>query len=114
MLLAFELAERQMLEQGWHPPLNFVVIGGGPTGVELAGAISDIAQLYMRHDFRHIDPTKSRVMLLDGGPRVLAAYPPDLSAKAEAELQRLGVEVHTQTQVTGVGPGWVEANGRAH
>ena len=58
VLLAFELAERQMLEQGWHPPLNFVVIGGGPTGVELAGAISDIAQLYMHHDFRHIDPAK--------------------------------------------------------
>jgi NADH dehydrogenase len=112
VLLAFELAERQMLEQGWHPPLNFVVIGAGPTGVELAGAISDIAQLYMRHDFRHIDPTKSRVMLLDGGNRVLAAYPEDLSAKAEAELKRLGVEVHTQTQVTGVGPGWVEAQGQ--
>jgi NADH dehydrogenase len=112
VLLAFELAERQMLEQGWHPPLNFVVIGAGPTGVELAGAISDIAQLYMRHDFRHIDPTKSRVMLLDSGPRVLAAYPEDLSAKAEAELKRLGVEVHTQMQVTGVGPGWVEANGQ--
>jgi NADH dehydrogenase len=112
VLLAFELAERQMVETGSHPPLNFVVIGGGPTGVELAGAISDIAQLYMRHDFRHIDPTKSRVLLLDGGPRILAAYPPDLSAKAEAELKRLGVEVHTQAQVTGVGPGWVEANGR--
>lgn len=110
VLLAFELAERQMLEQGWHPPLNFVVIGGGPTGVELAGAISDIAQLYMRRDFRHIDPTKSRVMLLDGGPRILAAYPPDLSAKAGTELRRLGVEVHTNMQVTGVGPGWVEAN----
>ena len=55
VLLAFELAERQMVEHGWHPPLNFVVIGGGPTGVELAGAISDIAQLYMRRDFRHID-----------------------------------------------------------
>jgi NADH:ubiquinone reductase (H+-translocating) len=109
VLLAFELAERQMLEQGWHPPLNFVVIGAGPTGVELAGAISDIAQLYMRHDFRHIDPTKSRVMLLDSGKRVLAAYPEDLSAKAEAELKRLGVEVHLQRQVTGVGPGWVEA-----
>ena len=111
VLLAFELAERQMLEQGWHPPLNFVVIGGGPTGVELAGAISDIAQLYMRHDFRHIDPRKSRVLLLDGGPRVLAAYPEVLSAKAEATLKRLGVEVHTKTQVTGIGPGWVEANG---
>ena len=109
VLLAFELAERQMVEHGWHPPLNFVVVGGGPTGVELAGAISDIAQLYMRHDFRHIDPTKSRVVLLEGSPRVLAAYPEDLSAKAEAALTRLGVEVHTNTQVTGIGPGWVEA-----
>jgi len=112
VLLAFELAERQKVEHGWHPPLNFVVIGGGPTGVELAGAICDIAQLYMRHDFRHIDPTKARVLLLDGGPRVLAAYPEDLSAKAEASLTRLGVEVHTKTQVTGVGPGWVEASGQ--
>ncbi len=112
VLLAFELAERQVVERGWHPALNFVVIGGGPTGVELAGAISDIAQLYMRHDFRNIDPTKSRVMLLDGGPRVLAAYPADLSAKAEATLKRLGVEVHTNSHVTGVGPGWVEAGGR--
>ncbi len=112
VLLAFELAERQMVEHGWHPPLNFVVIGGGPTGVELAGAISDIAQLYMRHDFRHIDPSKSRVLLLEGSPRILAAYPPDLSAKAEAALARLGVEVHTQTHVTGLGPGWVEAAGK--
>jgi NADH dehydrogenase len=112
VLLAFELAERQMVEHGWHPPLNFVVIGGGPTGVELAGAISDIAQLYMRRDFRHIDPSKSRVLLLEGSPRVLAAYPPDLSAKAEAALTRLGVEVHTGTHVTGVGPGWVEAGDR--
>jgi NADH dehydrogenase len=109
VLLAFELAERQMVERGWHPPLNFVVVGGGPTGVELAGAISDIAQLYMRHDFRHLDPAKSRVLLLEGTPRVLAAYPADLSAKAEAALTRLGVEVHTNTQVTGIGPGWVEA-----
>jgi len=109
VLLAFELAERQMVEHGWHPPLNFVVIGGGPTGVELAGAISDIAQLYMRHDFRHIDPAKSRVLLLEGSPRILAAYPEDLSAKAEAALRRLGVEVHTHTRVTAIGPGWVEA-----
>jgi NADH:ubiquinone reductase (H+-translocating) len=112
VLLAFELAERQMVEHGWHPPLNFVVVGGGPTGVELAGAISDIAQLYMRRDFRHIDPAKSRVLLLEGSPRVLAAYPADLSAKAEAALRRLGVEVHTNTQVTGIGPGWVEAAGQ--
>ena len=112
VLLSFELAERQMVESGWHPPLNFIVIGGGPTGVELAGAICDIAQLYMRHDFRHIDPSKSRVILLEGSPRVLAAYPPDLSAKAEAALTRLGVEVHTHTQVTNLGPGWVEAAGK--
>ena len=112
VLLAFELAERQMVEYGWHPPLNFVVIGGGPTGVELAGAISDIAQLYMRRNFRHIQTDKSRVLLLDGGQRILATYPPDLSEKAERELRHLGVEVHTDTKVTGVGPGWVEANGQ--
>ncbi len=99
-----------MQEHGWHPPLNFVVIGGGPTGVELAGAISDIAKLYMRHDFRHIDPSKARVLLLDNGPRVLAAYPEDLSAKAERTLFHLGVEVHTKSNVTNVGPGWVETN----
>jgi NADH dehydrogenase len=112
VLLAFELAERQMVEHGWHPPLNFVVIGGGPTGVELAGAISDIAQLYMRRDFRHIDPTKSRVLLLEGSARVLAAYPEDLSAKAETALTRLGVEVHKETHVTDIGPGWIEASGK--
>ena len=112
VLLAFELAERQMQEHGWHPPLNFVVIGGGPTGVELAGAISDIAKLYMRQDFRHIDPSKARVLLLDNGPRVLAAYPEDLSAKAERTLFDLGVEVHTKSHVSNVGPGWVEANGQ--
>ncbi len=95
VLLAFELAERQMLETGSHPPLNFVVIGGGPTGVELAGAISDIAKLYMRHDFRHIDPSKARVFLIEGGPRILAAYPEILSRKAVEQLTALGVEVHT-------------------
>ena len=111
VLLAFELAERQMQEHGWHPPLNFVVIGGGPTGVELAGAISDISRHYMQHDFRHIDPSKSRVMLLDGGPRLLAAYPPDLSAKAEQQLAALNVEIHTDCHVTGVEPGWVVTGG---
>ena len=82
VLLAFELAEREMVETGAHPLLNFVVIGGGPTGVELAGAIADTSKLYMRHDFRHIDPAKSRVILLEGSPRILAAYPEDLSKKA--------------------------------
>jgi NADH:ubiquinone reductase (H+-translocating) len=111
VLLAFELAERQMQEHGWHPPLNFVVIGGGPTGVELAGAIRDIAQYYMRHDFRHINPQKAKVLLVDGGDRLLAAYPPDLSAKAQKELEHLGVEVHLGCHVTGIEPGWVETGG---
>lgn len=112
VLLAFELAERQMLETGSHPPLNFVVIGGGPTGVELAGAISDIAKLYMKHDFRHIDPTKARVLILEGSPRILGAYPEDLSRKAVEQLNDLGVEVHTGTQVTDVQPGYVMVGDR--
>ena len=112
VLLAFELAERQMLETGSHPPLNFVVIGGGPTGVELAGAISDIAKIYMRHDFRHIDPAMAQVLLIEGGPRILAAYPEDLSRKAVEQLNHLGVEVHTGVSVTDVKPGYVIAGGR--
>src|SRR6201992_1640254 len=64
VLLAFELAERQMMERGTHPALNFVIVGGGPTGVELAGAISDIAKLYMSKDFRHIDPSMAQVLIL--------------------------------------------------
>ncbi len=112
VLLAFELAERQMLETGSHPPLNFVVIGGGPTGVELAGAISDIAKLYMRHDFRHIDPAKARVLLIEGGPRILTAYPEELSRKAVDQLAELGVEVHTGIQITDVKAGYVMAGDR--
>jgi NADH dehydrogenase len=111
VLLAYELAERHMLEHGWHPPLNFVIIGGGPTGVELAGAISDIARLYMRSDFRHIDPAKSRVLLIEGSARVLATFPEDLSAMALKQLQDLGVEVQTNKQVTEIGAGYVIAGG---
>src|SRR5665213_280386 len=93
VLLAFELAERQMLEKGSHPALNFVVIGGGPTGVELAGAISDIARLYMTRDFRRIDPSMAQVLILEGGPHILAAYPGDLQASARRQLEKLGVKV---------------------
>lgn len=107
VLLAFELAERQKLETGTHPPLNFVVIGGGPTGVELAGAISDITRHYLQRDFRHIDPAMSRVLLIEGSPQILGSYPEDLSRKAVEQLQHLGVEVHTGRHVTAVEPGYV-------
>jgi len=111
VLLAFELAEREMVETGAHPMLNFVIIGGGPTGVELAGAISDISKLYMRHDFRHIDPSKARVIVIEGSPRILAAYPEDLSKKAVQQLEQLGVEVHTGQSVSDVKPGYVMVGG---
>src|SRR5580698_1970755 len=112
VLLAFELAEREMVETGAHPELNFVIIGGGPTGVELAGAISDISKLYMRNDFRHIDPARARVILIEGSPRILAAYPEDLSKKAAQQLAGLGVEVHAGLSVTDVQPGYVVVGGK--
>jgi NADH dehydrogenase len=112
VLLAFELAEREMVETGAHPMLNFVIIGGGPTGVELAGAISDISKLYMREDFRHIDTSKARVILIEGSPRILAAYPEDLSKKAVEQLTELGVEVHTGQSVMEVKPGYVVVGGK--
>jgi NADH dehydrogenase len=107
VLLAFELAEREAIAQGRHPTLSFVVIGAGPTGVELAGAISDISRRYMEHDFRAIDPRQARIILLEGGPRVLPAYPEDLSASAEKQLRDLGVEVRTNAMVTNIEPGCV-------
>lgn len=109
VLLAYEIAERRAGAGETQYPLNFVVIGAGPTGVELAGALADIAREALIHDFRSIDPARSRVLLLEGGPRVLAAYPEDLSAKAQAQLEKLGVEVHTGTIVSGVEPGRVHA-----
>ena len=107
VLLAFELAERQMMETGTHPPLNFVIVGGGPTGVELAGAISDIAKLYMAKDFRHIDPSMAQVLILEGSPNILAAYPPDLQRKAGEQLNALGVKFRTSAHVSDVQPGYV-------
>ncbi|MEI9981179.1 MAG: NAD(P)/FAD-dependent oxidoreductase [Edaphobacter sp.] len=107
VLLAFELAEREMMEKGTHPALNFVIIGGGPTGVELAGAISDIAKLYMAKDFRHIDPSMAKVLILEGSPSILAAYPPDLQRKAGEQLNALGVQFRTNAHVSDVQPGYV-------
>lgn len=107
IMLAYELAEREAVETGHHPPLNFVVIGGGPTGVELAGAIRDIASIYLREDYRHIDTTKTRVILIEGGPHIVPSYPPDLQQKAVEQLESLGVEVMTGKTVTDVEPGYV-------
>jgi NADH:ubiquinone reductase (H+-translocating) len=107
VLLAFETAEREVIAGRRSPALNFVVIGAGPTGVELAGAIADISKRYMEHDFRAIDPTKARIILLEGGPRVLPVYPPDLSASAEKQLTDMGVEVRVNAMVTNVEPGMV-------
>ncbi len=107
VLLAFELAERQKLETGMHPPLNFVIVGGGPTGVELAGSISDIAKLYMTRDFRHIDPGSAQVLILEGSPHILGMYPPDLQLKAVEQLNALGVTARTGAHVTDIQPGYV-------
>lgn len=107
VLLAFEIAERESLAQGKHRDLNFVVIGAGPTGVELAGAISDISRRYMEQEFRGIDPRQARVILLEGSPRVLPTFPEDLSASAEKQLSELSVEVRTSTMVTNIEPNMV-------
>jgi NADH dehydrogenase len=107
VLLAFELAERQANREKEQVQLNFVVVGGGPTGVELAGTLAEIARRALTNEFRTIDPRKTRIVLLEGGPRVLPAYPEDLSRSAEEQLKRLGVEVHTSALVTNVTPGAV-------
>lgn len=101
ILLAFEQAEMAMDEATRHRLLTFVVIGGGPTGVEMAGAIAEVAKMALARDFRHIDPRQARTILIEAGPRILAAFPPKLSAKAERALRRLGVEVRTGAAVTG-------------
>ncbi len=96
ILLAFESAERR------REPLTFVVVGAGPTGAELAGAIAEMSRYTLRHDFRRVDPRRARILLLEGGPRILPTYPPGLAAKATRHLERLGVEVRTGTLVSSV------------
>ncbi|MGO9169334.1 MAG: NAD(P)/FAD-dependent oxidoreductase, partial [Candidatus Sulfotelmatobacter sp.] len=105
VLLAFELAERQASAGEPADPLNFVVVGAGPTGVELAGTLAEICRHALANDFRSIDPRRTRIHLIEGGPHVLPAYPEDLSRSALEQLQRLGVEVLTSTMVTKIEPG---------
>ncbi len=109
ILLAFELAEQEGDAARRRALLNFVLVGAGPTGVELAGAIAEIKQFTLRRDFRNIDPKEARVLLIEAGPRVLPTYPEDLSAKAAKQLRRLGVEVLTNSMVTGISDDTVTA-----
>jgi NADH dehydrogenase len=104
ILIAFERAERESDPARIRALLTFVVVGGGPTGVELAGALAEIARDTLSHEFRSIDPSHARILLVEGSPRVLSAYPPDLSEKAIRFLTRLGVEVRTGTVVTDIRP----------
>ncbi len=105
VLLAFELAERQASAGESCDPLNFVVVGAGPTGVELAGTLAEICRHALANDFRAIDPSRARIHLIEAGPHVLPAYPEDLSRSALEQLKRLGVEVLTSTMVTKIEPG---------
>jgi len=104
VLLAYEAAEREQDGAEQRALLTFVVIGGGPTGVELAGALGEISRQTIARDFRVIDPTKARIILLEGGPRILSTYPESLSGRAQAQLERIGVEVRTRAMVTQVTP----------
>ncbi len=117
MLIAFEAAERETTEKAKHEWLTFVIVGGGPTGVELAGALADISRRSLRSDFRHIDPRSTRVILVEGEGRVLPSLPEGLSARAKIQLQNLGVEVRTNSMVTDItargvclGEEWIEAH----
>jgi len=107
VFLAFELAEREAASGRGEVPLNFVVVGGGPTGVELAGTLAEISRRALNKEFRAIDPNRTRIILIEGGPRVLPSYPEDLSSSAEEQLQKLGVEVWTSKMVTGIQTGSV-------
>ena len=102
ILLAFEAAERETDPAKLRAWLTFVIVGAGPTGVELAGALGEIANDTLRRDFRHIDPTTTRIILVEGTDRALPSYPAKLSAAAKAMLERLGVSVRTDTFVTGI------------
>ncbi len=100
LLTAFEYAERITDEAARRAAMTFVIIGGGPTGVEMAGAIAEIARHTLAKDFCHIDPSQARVILVEGDPRLLAAFPEDLSASALKQLVDLGVEVRTGARAT--------------
>jgi NADH dehydrogenase len=112
ILMAFEFAEKTNDPEARAAAMNFVIIGGGPTGVEMAGAIAEIARETLAKDFRHIDPSTARVILVEGDKRVLSGYPEDLSASAQKQLEELGVEVITGTHATNLTENGLEVAGR--
>lgn len=102
VLFAYEAAERETDPERRRAWMTFVIVGAGPTGTEMAGALSEIARHALARDFRHIDPREARVVLVEGTDRVLPAYVPSLSQRARAQLERIGVEVHTGARVTAI------------
>ncbi len=110
--LAYEEAERETDERKRRALLTFVVVGGGPTGVEMAGALAEIARKTLPREFRRIDPSKAKVILLEGGDRVLASYVPALSEKAQKQLEQLGVEVRTRALATAIDADGVIVEGK--
>ncbi len=113
ILLAFEAAEREPQPDKRAAWLNFVVVGAGPTGVELAGTMAEIARHTLPGEFRHIDPASASIFLLEGGPRVLQGMPQGLSARAAEQLQKLGVQVRTNARVSAIDAGGLEVQAGA-
>jgi NADH:quinone reductase (non-electrogenic) len=111
VLLAFEQAETETDPAELERLMTVAIVGGGPTGVELAGAFAELARTVLKRDFRHIDPAKARILLIEGAPRVLAHLPPDLSASARRQLEKLGVQVRTGVQVKNLRAGELEMAG---
>ncbi|MFL5587540.1 MAG: NAD(P)/FAD-dependent oxidoreductase [Ktedonobacteraceae bacterium] len=105
ILLAFETAEMETDPERRKALLTFVLVGGGPTGVELAGAVAELAHMSLSSDFRHIHPASARIILVEALPRILGTFPPSLASKAEAALKRLGVEVRTNAPVEAIEDG---------
>jgi NADH:ubiquinone reductase (H+-translocating) len=99
---AFEAAERETDLEIRRQLMTFIIVGGGPTGVELAGALSEIATHTLKYDFRHINPADARILLVEASEHVLGNYPPSLCAKAEEKIRSLGIEVHTKSKVTDI------------
>ncbi len=111
MLTAFEIAEKAVDQGERDAAMTFVIVGGGPTGCEMAGAISEIARRTMTRDFRHINSAKAKVIIIEGGPRIFGGFPQELSVSGKKQLEQIGVEVHEGLTVTNVTPEGVEIKG---